>query len=356
MTTIKKILDKIHPKRQYNGIQEDNRPQSEKDKDYKAEEVFAAVPPVFRVVNDGEWAKYQVRAQDGSGSCVANTIAKMFEVMYKLKSGISIKFSHAPIYINRVNKPNTGMVGTDALDLAIKIGTCKEIEMPSENKNDQELDAMTLPDNYDTLNKLVHPRNRLVCPVDFDYVASMVNKLGCAMVWVDTSYSAWCKDIPTAGGKGGGVRHSITAVDAVNLNGTDYLVIEDSWGKFGGKYGQNGQRLISRSMWADGFYFAAVLTDFEYSSNDKASFDKFEKVMTYGTKQPEVVRLQDFLKTQGLMPSNLDSTGYYGEITRKAVYLFQVKNGVDSLDILNSINGKRVGVKTLAKINEIIKK
>jgi len=217
MTTINKILDKIHPKRQYNGIQEDNRPQSEKDRDYKAEEVFAAVPPVFRVVNDGDWAKYQVRAQDGSGSCVANTIAKMFEVMYKLKSGISIKFSHAPIYINRVNKPNTGMVGTDALDLAIKIGTCKEIEMPSENKNDQELDAMTLPDNYDTLTKLVHPRNRLVCPVDFDYVASMVNKLGCAMVWVDTSYSAWCKDIPTAGGKGGGVISSTTLVVDISV-------------------------------------------------------------------------------------------------------------------------------------------
>lgn len=356
MITINKILDKIHPKRRYNGIQDDNRPQSEKDKDWKAEEVFAAEPPVFRVVKDGEWAKYQVRSQDGSGSCVANTVAKMFEVIYKLKSGTSIKFSHAPIYINRINKPNTGMIGTDALDLAIKIGTCKEIEMPSENKNDKELDAMTLPENYETLNKIVHPKNRLVCPVDFDYVASMVNKLGCAMVWADTSYSAWCRDIPIPGGKGGGVRHSVTAVDAINFEGVDYIVIEDSWGKFGGKYGAGGQRLITREMWKDGVYFAAVLTDFEYSIDEKATFDKFEKVMTYGTKWPEIARLQDFLKSQGLMPSNIDSTGYYGEITRKAVYLFQVKNNVDSLDVLNQIKGKRVGVKTLAKINEIIKK
>ena len=176
------------------------------------------------------------------------------------------------------------------------------------------------------------------------------------MVWVDTSYSAWCKDIPTVGGKGGGVRHSVTAVDVINLDGVDYLVIEDSWGKFGGKYGADGQRLITREMWANGFYFAAVLTNFEYSTNDKQALDRFEKVMTYGTKWPEIARLQDFLKTQGLMPSNVDSTGYYGEITRKAVYLFQVKNNIDSLDALNLIKGKRVGVKTLAKINEIINK
>jgi len=89
----------------YNGIAPDIRSQAEKEKDWKAEEVFAPQPPKFRTVFEGQWKKYQIRNQDGSGSCVANTVAKMLEIKRFLAHGDSVKLSHAPIYINRVNKP-----------------------------------------------------------------------------------------------------------------------------------------------------------------------------------------------------------------------------------------------------------
>ena len=345
-----KILQFLN-RTKYNGLQPDTRSEEEKAKDWQAEEVYGGVEPFFKVTEDFGWKHYQVRNQDGSGSCVANTIAKILEVKRSLNKGDSIKFSHAPIYINRSNKPQSGMIGVDALKLAIKYSSCKEIDMPSENMGDSTLDDLTLPDNYQELNNLVAPTNYLICPIDFDYVASVIEKEGSVMVWVDTSYSAWCKDIPTTGGKNGGVRHSVTAIDAINLNGVEYLVIEDSWGKFG-KY--NGQRLITREFFKESVYFCAALTEFKYDVSDTPKLEEFKIVLKLGDKFDEVKRLQDFLKTQGVFP-NIESTGYYGNITAKAVYLFQVKNNVAPISELDQLKGKRVGQKTLNKINELIK-
>lgn len=349
-----KFKDWVSPSRKYNGLVPDLRSQSEKEQDWKATEVYSPEPPHFREVQEGAWAKYQVRNQANSGSCVANTVAKMLEVKYWLKTGKSIKFSHAPIYMHRSNKPTPGMIGVNALDLAKKYSSCPEEEFPSEYLSDAQLDSLSLPRNYEDMNNYVSPTNYLICPVDFDYVASMVRKEGAVMLWVDTSYSNWNQAIPVPGGRGGGVRHSITIVDTVKWNGVEYLVIEDSWGKFG-RY--DGQRLITREFFKANAFFAAVLTEFKYDFSDPVG-EEFTTLMKYGEKSDEIKRLQDFLKTQGLFPSNQESTGYYGNITAKAVYLFQVQNKVAPLSELDQIKGikSRVGSKTLSKINELLNK
>jgi len=332
----------------YNGIAPDIRSQAEKEKDWKAEEVFAPQPPKFRTVFEGQWKKYQIRNQDGSGSCVANTVAKMLEIKRFLAHGDSVKFSHAPIYINRVNKPNGGMVGQDALQLAVKFSSCKEVEMPSENMTDAQLDALRLPANFEALNNLVKPTNYVVLPNDFDYVASMIEQEGCAMIWVDTGFSQWGRDIPLKGGKGGGVRHSITGVDTITLDGVQYIVIEDSWGKFG-KY--SGQRLLSREFFKDAVFFCAVLTNFQYNVVDNQRFAPFNTYLEFGDRNGEVKRLQEYLQTKGFFPANTPTTGYYGAVTAKAVYTYQVKFNVATLAELDMLGGKRVGKKTLAVIN-----
>lgn len=343
-------------KKKYNGLLPDTRSESEKAKDWQAEEVHGSLTPTFREVDDFDWKHYQTRSQNGSGSCVANTIAKMLEIKRQLNNSDSIKFSHAPIYLNRVNKPQSGMVGVDALKLAVKYSSCKEVDMTSENMSDSQLDALKLPANYEDLNNLVAPTNYLVCPLDFDYVASMVEKEGAVMIWIDSSYQAWCKDIPVTGGKGGGVRHSITVVDAIKLDGVEYLVVEDSWGVWKeGKYGSRGQRLITREFFNESVFFTAVLTEFKYDITDTPKLAEFKIVMNFGDKFDEVKRLQDFLKTQGVFPSNQESTGFYGNISCKAVYLFQIKNNVAPLSELDQLKGKRCGVKTLSKINQLIK-
>ena len=353
---IKNIFDRFVPTRWYNGLSPDTRSPKEKAKDWQAIEIYSPEPPIFRPVREREWKKYQTRNQDGSGSCVANTIAKILEVKRKIDKGDDVKFSHAPIYIHRVNRPSPGMVGHDALQLAIKYSSCREENMLSENKNDAQLDNMPMPADYESLNNLVSPTNYLICPTDFDYAASMVAKEGAVMLWVDTSYSNWNRDIPVAGGKGGGVRHSITIVDAIKFDGVEYLVIEDSWGKFG-KY--DGQRLITREFFKENAFVVAVLTSFKYDVVD-SEFDEFKTILVLGDRGVEVDKLQRFLKKEGLFPSNVvnkdPSKAYYGNMTATAVYNFQIRYAIDTIPVLNTLKGKRVGSKTLEKINTLIKK
>lgn len=348
----------------FTGLLEDNRTEEQKAKDWDTSELYASgdVKAIFREVKDGEWKKYQTRNQDGSGSCVANTVAKMLEIKRFMGKGDSIKFSHAPIYGKRVNKPSAGMVGVDALELATKYSSCKESDLPSENLNDAQLDAIVLPSNFEDLNNLVVPTNYLTVKqfdLTFDYIAGLVEKEGCVMIWVNTDYQSWCKDIPTPGAvKKGEVRHSITAVDTIKLDGVEYIVIEDSWGKFG-KY--DGQRLITREFFKDAVFFAGVLKDFKYDITDDA-FDPFNTVMVYGERSEEIKRLQKLLQARGFFPADQECTGYYGGVTARAVYLMQVQYNVAPISELNSIqvnfNGKlitvkggRVGKKTLLKIN-----
>lgn len=352
----------------FTGLLPDTRADVDKAKDWLASEIFlmAAGVPEYRKVKEGEWAKYQVRNQDGSGSCVANTVAKMLEIKRFLKKGDSVKFSHAPTYIHRSNKPSAGMIGVNALELACKLSSCPEDSMPSENMNDEQLDALELPEYYEDLNNLIVPTNYATVPakdLNFDFVASLIQREGCAMIWVNTDYPSWCKDIPTAGGVKGKVVHSITGVDVVNLNGEDYIVIEDSWGVFG-KY--NGQRLLSRSFFKDAVWFAAVLLDFEYDVTDDA-FKSFNTVMEYGDKSDEVMRYQKLLQARGFFPKDQPCTGYYGNITARSTYVMQVQYNVAPLSELNTvyysqvekrfIKGGRVGKKTLDLINaKLLKK
>jgi hypothetical protein len=345
-------LFKKEPK--YVGILPDDRPASEKAKAWKTEEVVAAgsVLPVFRTVKEGEWKMYTPRNQFRSGTCVAQTTAKIFEVCVKLKQGITLVFSASPIFKERVNKPFTGMVGHNALDIAVNHATCLESEMASQNMTDAQIDELPYPANFDQLNDRAVPNAYLENKIDFDFTAAMVEQFGHSMVWFNTDYKHWCKDIPEVGGKKGEVVHSVTAVDAITLDGVQYLVVEDSWGRWAdGKYGKYGQRLISREFFKEACFYSAVFTSFTFGSDNTVHFAPFLSDLVYGQKSADVKRLQDFLRVRGFFPQETESTGYYGAITAKYVYKFQVANKVASIDILDELKGMRVGPSTRKVIN-----
>lgn len=79
---------------------------------------------------------------------------------------------------------------------------------------------------------------------------------------------------------------------------------------------------------------------------------EFQQVLNYGMRGAEVVALQDALKADGVFPLTVNSTGYFGEITRAAVMAFQRKHEVAPEDEIVVANG-RVGRKTLKALNEI---
>jgi peptidoglycan hydrolase-like protein with peptidoglycan-binding domain len=74
-------------------------------------------------------------------------------------------------------------------------------------------------------------------------------------------------------------------------------------------------------------------------------------MVTHNRQKTDVTKMQDLLKSEGLFPANIDSTGYYGNVTARAVLLYQKKYKVASDQELDSLAGKIVGPKTRVKLN-----
>lgn len=341
------------------GVLDDNRPESEKMKDFTAQEVL----PV-RGINYAnlktEPVSYKVRNQDGSGSCVAQSCAKMLEV---LDTKSEEAWSATPIYSKRSNKPQGGMIGWNALDIVCKQGSAYESKIPSQYMNDEQMDSFgwfggdlskDRPSNY----YIISDKN--TGKVNFDDLVNAIMTYKTAIIYVNASVSKW-NCVPEVHTSDGTLRHAVACVDVIQFNGIPFVVIEDSWGKFNNPTNiplKDGQRALSKAFIERHCYFAGGLMNFVYAEEPKPTPSpyEFKTILEFGQTNNDVKLLQDKLKSLGLFPQNIPSTGYFGAITAKAVYAFQIKYNVapiSELDAVKPMKGGRVGSKTLAKLNEI---
>ena len=349
----------------------DTRTEEAKLSDYKFEELVVSINPVNWIEKvQGAWRRFPIFNQDGSSSCVAQTLAKLLGILYYLKNQLYVHFSATHIYQRRANKPSSGMMGVDALSIG-KEGVTLEELVPSQNMNDSQMDNTQIPQYKKDVGSVFKIGNYVILPVkDIDTIASVIQTTEKGvMVWFYFQSDEWT-DVPEiknpnldlyAASTG---RHSVTAVDFTMYAGEKALIIEDSWGKFAGL---QGQRVIRESFFKARNFFAAYPITFKFEDqtvpppvppqpvppvNPKPKYN-FTKVLTFGTTDPDVKALQDILKYEGTFPKNVNSTGYYGSVTAKGVFDFQVKHQVAPLGELQSLKGHRVGSKTLAKLNQL---
>lgn len=361
----------------------DVRPEEEKEKDYHFGEIVAATNPVNWVEKlQSAWRKFPIFNQDGSGSCVAQTLAKLLGVLYWLKNQLYVHFSATHIYQRRANKPSGGMAGVDAFNIARKGATLEEL-VPSQDMNDSQMDGMEIPQYKQDVGSVFKIGNYVSLPIkDIDTIASIIQTTNKGvMVWFYFKSDEWT-DAPTVKYPdlnlyaGDTSRHSVTAVDFTLYQGKKALIIEDSWGK---SFGLNGQRVITEDFFKARNWFAAYPINFAFDdqtqpqpqpspgpAKPKYTFTKPlvfilwdsaknqpANFVLHKNQKSDVVALQDILKYEGHFPANVMSTGYYGSITAKAVYAFQVAHKVASLSELDSLRGRRVGEKTIKALNEI---
>lgn len=344
------------------GANIDTRSDQEKENDYLFQEIVTAANPVSWVEKkQSEWRSFPIYDQDGSGSCVAQTLAKLLGVMYWLKNKYYVHFSATHIYQRRNNKPQYGMNGVNAFDIARKGVTLEELA-PSQKMTDAQMDSVQIAEYKERVGEIFKISNYIQSPIkDIDTTASIIQTTGkSVMVWFYFKIDEWTNspivkypDLDLCGYNT--LRHSVAAVDYCLVNGKKSLIIEDSWGS---SYGLKGQRVIDEEFFAKRNWFAAYPMNFSFDVEQtipKPHY-KFTKVMglAYPTNEEvDVKALQNILKYEGLFPANTDSTGYYGSITAKAVLAFQRKyKVVDELELV-TLAGKRVGDKTLAKLNEL---
>lgn len=361
------------------GANLDNRPKDKQDKDYHLSELVGAVNPVTWIEKpQSGWRKFPIFNQNGSGSCVAQTLAKLMGISYWLLNGIYVHFSATHIYQRRPNKPAGGMAGVDAFNIA-REGVTLENLAPSQNLTDEQMDSYKVTKEKEEVGKVFAISNFIVDPInDIDTIASIIQTTGKGvMVWFYFKYAEW-NDMPTVQGSmdlyaSSTIRHSVTAVDFTLYKGKKAIIIEDSWGP---TFGLGGQRIITEDFFRDRNFFAGHIMKFVFEDEtqnpdtNKPKY-KFTKQLSFipwdvSKNQPanmsahtaqkaDVIALQNILKYEGLFPKNVDSTGYYGAVTAKHVKEFQIKYNLAPIEELNQLQGRTVGPKTIEKLNSLYK-
>ncbi len=90
---------------------------------------------------------------------------------------------------------------------------------------------------------------------------------------------------------------------------------------------------------------ASVLASASIVSAEQLPFYKSKQTIRIGMSGSLVYSLQTYLAEMGILPRDL-ITGYFGQITRIAVKIFQIKNGIEGVGV--------VGPKTKNKIRSLV--
>lgn len=354
----------------YQGAQIDTRPESEKAKDYRFEEIVAsAAPVVWKEKKESEFRKFPIFDQGRSGSCVAQTGKKQLGVYIQQKTGAFIPLSASHIYKRRFNKPAGGMNGNDVFQI-MKKGTTLAQFAPDEKMSDSQMDAVDVNSFEEKIGEAFKIGSYMVVGTkDIDLIASIIQETGKAvMVWFYFKHDEWTErpkvKYPTLDLYASSTaRHSVAAVDfTLTKDGKKALVIDDSWGPSAGNGA--GQRIIDEDFYNARNWYAAHFMNFEFEDQSiptptpitgkpKYNFTKDLECIpsapvTYNA--PDVVALQNCLKWEGCFPSNSQSTGYFGSVTKASVGKFQVKHGIAGPA---DAGFGRCGPKTRAKLNQL---
>lgn len=280
---------------------------------------------------------------------------KELGIMRWLRDGNFVEFSATHIYQRRANKYSPGM---NAIDLRkiLKQGTTLEVLAQSNDLTDDQMDNMIIEKYKEDVGGVFAISGSVgISNGDFETVASVIQRTGKGvMVWFYFEYDEWfdfpvVKHVTTP--SLATCRHSVIAVDYTLINGKKYLIIDDSWGKFGQF---EGQRAISEEFFNARNFYANYLMNFKFAEQPEKPTFTFTKELHYGMTNSDVVHLQDLLRSLGLFPVNVQSTGYYGALTAEAVLKFQKKYFVASINELDHLQGKLVGVKTIAALNKVV--
>ena len=336
-----------------NGALDDPRIREEKLKDFRFEELVTAPPLIDWTEKPKEkWRSYPVRNQNGAGSCVSYSKALELGILNELEEEEFVLLSARDVYTRRSNQGSAGMWGQDANQICIKDGATLETLMPSDNKNETEINKTDdRKPHKEVVGKIFRAKNWIALPFEMNSIASILKTGKGVNLFFKFNYSEWNRPVPVLSNQVLDCHHSVVAIDYTWYNGKRALIIQDSWGL---KNTYEGRRVISedwlnpvfrRINWAS--YFED-LCNWDLLKKEDLTKPKwrFEKDLWFGLKNNDVIMLQDALKWLDLFPKTQISTGFFGGITRDSVKKFQIKYGIEPVE-------GYVGKITRARLNEI---
>jgi hypothetical protein len=300
-----------------NGARPDTRPQELKDLDYTQRELVASIAPVVWTKKT-KYRTFPKRMQNGSGSCVMQSLEKERGIIAQLKYGEFIVFSCNDDYQLRANPEISGSTYEDLIK-ATNRGAVLEILSPSQSLNDLQMMNAKKLSYSDDVSKIFGAK-RINMDLNIDTIASTIENTGKGVgLTVMFGSGEWfrtdkVKELTTPDKWING--HRVVAIDyTLDNQGNKCLVIDDSSCEDGYQY-----RLVPESFLLNRTYWKP-----NYILNFKQYIEKPEKPSFDGS----VKSLQDCLKYEGLFPVNTDSTGFFGAVTKKALIAFQVKYNIE---------------------------
>ena len=182
-----------------------------------------------------------------------------------------------------------------------------------------------------------------VTPTDINSIAQSIEVNRGSMILIGgTNNGTWLSKMPQYSSDISW-RHFLYCGKGKIIDGKKYIAVKNSWGD---GVGENGWQYLNEEFFTKG----AVLEARTLYLKPKFSH-VFTEPIIFGEESSDVTKLQEALKIDGTFTYTI--TGYYGPITAKAVLAFQIKYSVASLSELNSLQGRRVGEKTIKKLNEL---
>lgn len=327
---------------QYLGIVEDPRSELEKSFDFQHEELAGANIPNWK--EKTEFKKYPMKNQDGSLSCVGQATAKMLGILQKEYTNLSPKF----IYTRRANYPNGGMWLPNALNIAVKEGSCLEETLPSDFKPESFMNDKTqeTPECAIEAKKYKGKAFFEIKNISMNALAEVLEQGYPLLLGFRFDYDEWT-EIPTVNPNSkNSCGHGVTGTDYGILLGKKVISIDDSWGPYTGK---GGQRFITEEFLKAKCFFAGYIMPVTKQEEETEFHYKWEKYMVFNgiNNRDDVKAMQTALRILGLFPLEARIDGLYGPITRKAVSDFQKKY------LPSNNKGIQAGPKTIAKLNEM---
>ncbi len=292
----------------------------------KFEETVATANPVFwKELDLSKIPKYPVYSQDGSSSCVAMSICLIASILYQIRTKISVMFSAAWVYKQRINRPGTGMIGTDAFKIASQ-GLLPEDLMPSQNIGESVINAVpTFPWYKPVAEAFAFEDTLIQLPIkDIETVASVIQTTGKPVnVWYDFLREEWTS-IPyiITSGSYGLLRHSVVAIDFGLYDGEKAIAIQESWGVGATQFGSI--RIVKKTFHNQRNVFAAYPRrfKFDFNANDTPTYDG------------SIISFQKCMKNLGLFPVDVSFVESFGNISRGACIKYQTLRGISPTGVI----------------------
>lgn len=297
--------------------------------------------------------KLPVKDQGSSFSCGGQAWSSYAAVLEAANTN-SLEERSAKFFYAQTYQQGGGSTGRDNANIFINQGACEETYLPSYQNGVPPSEAfITRGQDISDIDRLNAARDKgfsySQVGSDIDTVAQAIRDNHGIVLGIDgQNNGTWTSAFPLPPTQTEW-RHWVYGGGAKVINGKKYIKILNSWGT---GVGENGWQWLSEDFFTGKHVWSGWTHSYFNNPPPPTLHHSFVVNLSYGTSGGDISALQTILQIEGLFPTNVAPTGFYGNITASAVLKFRTKYGISSV---SDPLGRSVGPLTRLKLNQLYK-